>query len=572
MGLLKTNMHQLSAVHPLLVIRKESVEQMVNDYIRDLHSGMLKEIETAIEKKKRCLNQTIINVTIMISKLSRLMDEYEASIRNRSRVDCLQICKDFDEELKSPVYNVRSFLDLKFIPQRNKPFEDFGFIKSASCLPSDIRMKLASQSDLNSKEKVTFNVSVGKDIDFKKIDPQIGSFIEFSVVRENGESVQTDLQHFNSVKKSMFDRNGTCELSFTPEFAGNFIAIVTLYGVNVSGSPLHVIIGSSQSVQNTSETVNLDSGNNKVREGCMEFNTDLWKNIEHKTKRICKKKFSATLLHREKSQDILDMQCPTGVTSLTHHDTIVVTDISKNLVHLLTSDFRYKRSVGSRGVHVGSFDIPFSVVSLESVGCFAVKDNVKIQLFTPEGYLCMCIGRNKVFSHHGLASSGNYLYSIKSDPVFPLLTVFDIRNPKSEISFPYRSFVGCKEFTCSYMTIADSRLYVGDTKSSVIYKSELHGLHLDTLGYHSIDNTRTILASPTGLCAFNNNLFVADSCPRHCISVFSTKSGTYRGEVEADFCFSHPSGIHVTKDGHLLVLEQKVSQLSMYQLNSRNEI
>nr|KAI8756156.1 tripartite motif-containing protein 71 [Biomphalaria glabrata] len=242
---------------------------------------------------------------------------------------------------------------------------------------------------------------------------------------------------------------------------------------------------------------------------------------------------------------------PTGLT-VTVDGKLIVTDTGNNLVKVLDD----RKLVLSLGENDGiDFHRPSAVVS-DTLGNIYVKDDRCIRMFNCRGTHLRTAGKGDLYFPYGLSltknEEDNVLVLVDVSKRTPSVYHYSI-NKDRLMSYRYMPLVQFALPTSKVRFLATYKnlLLASDLGSSCMFLSSITGESIRNFG--SFGSHAGNFKEPSGVtvdCA--GNWIVGDS-KNNRLQVFN-KDGDFLGHIKLSYSIRRPSGIHLTNDGHLYII------------------
>ncbi|XP_033757387.1 uncharacterized protein LOC117339786 [Pecten maximus] len=283
------------------------------------------------------------------------------------------------------------------------------------------------------------------------------------------------------------------------------------------------------------------------------------KNVENRGGAAVPAKLEVRLGHPGRgSGDCLHF--PIGVTTDLEGN-ILVTDTGNHLVKVFDKDGIFKYTIGD--AMVPAFTRPSAIV-VNAEGKIFVKDDICIHKFTSTGkYLCR-LGARKFSMPYGLALTS------KGD-----LVTLDVCPGNSRIfvispdgfygtSYPFEPLMNCNyESKCRFLAVHNDTLYVSDLGLNCVYITDLFGRLLQTIGHSG--HRLGLFSQAAGIALDKDgHIIVADSRNER-IQIFRP-NGRFLGVLALSDPHIRPSGIHLTRDRGLVVVNFTNHEVRVYRL------
>lgn len=246
---------------------------------------------------------------------------------------------------------------------------------------------------------------------------------------------------------------------------------------------------------------------------------------------------------------------------------LVVADTGNHVVKILQDD--YMQTI--IGKNDGVLFIRPSAVITDSNDNIYVKDDVCIQIFTPQGKHLKTIGK-KIFKHpYGIALTnisqhGLTLFTLDATMGNPKLHRYLINQDRLQ-SCEYQPLVyyATQQSKLRFFAIHNDKILASDLGASTMYLTDLDGQCLGRFGCLGYQNGQFVEPSGVASDAVGNWL-VADSRNNR-IQVFNNR-GKFLAPVKFSNPIRRPSGIHLTSDGTLYVVNYLDQCIKVYSLNN----
>lgn len=255
------------------------------------------------------------------------------------------------------------------------------------------------------------------------------------------------------------------------------------------------------------------------------------------------------------------LRFPIGV-STSRDGNIIVADTGKNRVLVFDSQGTGLHSAALPRPH--GFRRPSAVVCMDN-GCFAVKDDCCVYVFSKHGEFIRSLGKTKLCRPYGLAvSSEGMLFTLALGHPAKIWR-FHISGVMESSAIYMPLFPRPRPMSkCRFLDIHKENLFVADLGLSSIYKSDLNGNVVCSFGKSG--RSEGEFSEPSGVCAVENCLFIGDS-KNNRVQVFDF-NGKFKSVVKFSSGIHRPSGIHASADNKLYVLNYLHGVLKVFKLES----
>ncbi|BFY98623.1 hypothetical protein BsWGS_01663 [Bradybaena similaris] len=255
---------------------------------------------------------------------------------------------------------------------------------------------------------------------------------------------------------------------------------------------------------------------------------------------------------------------PTGVT-VTINGYVVVADTGNHLVKIMDNN----NLVQIIGQNDGVLFVRPSAVVTDTEGNIYVKDDRSVQIFDGSGKLLDTVGKSRFGRPYGLA-----LAKYKSEPILVLIgsergetVVFHyfIKGKKLK-SYTYRP---AEEFSSPnsklrFLAVHDGVMLVSDLGASCMYLSDLNGHTLGSFGGYGAQPGS--FKEPSGITVDAVGNWIVGDSKNNRLQVF-TNDGHKLAVIALSEPIQRPSGIHLTSDGLLYVINYLASDIKVYDLS-----
>ncbi|CAL1530218.1 unnamed protein product [Lymnaea stagnalis] len=254
---------------------------------------------------------------------------------------------------------------------------------------------------------------------------------------------------------------------------------------------------------------------------------------------------------------------PTGLT-VTEDGLLIVADTGNNVVKVL-QDSSILFTIGEKDGVI--FARPSAVV-VDNQGHIYVKDDYCIQVFDIRGRLLHCIGRNTFLHPYGLAlikeGKNPTLVVIDAGRGGSIVHHYLIKENKL-ITYPYKPLLrfGSKTSKVRFMAISGDIMLASDLGASQMYLSRTNGECLTTFSNYGTRPGE--IHEPSGIAVDAAGNWIVGDSKNNRIQVF-TLDGSFIGSVRLSHPIRRPSGLHLTSDGHLYVINYLDNEIAVFKL------
>ncbi|KAK3595304.1 hypothetical protein CHS0354_004453 [Potamilus streckersoni] len=255
------------------------------------------------------------------------------------------------------------------------------------------------------------------------------------------------------------------------------------------------------------------------------------------------------------------MHFPIGITVNTRGQ-IIVCDTGNHVVKIFSSTGTFLWSIGV-DPSFPSMHRPSAVVVNENDDIF-VKDDICIQVFNRHGVHLRLIGHHLFHNPYGLEMMHDgtlvVLDTYPKDPRLYFISQFGVLLR----CYPFHPLLYCPPFSkCRFLAISDDNIIISDLGRSEIYVTTVDGRLRHTIGQKGHGPGEFF--EPSGVVADGHgNLIIADSKNNRLHAW--RQDGTFAGFIAVDEPVIRPSGMHLTKDDKLYVVNYLHHKIQVFQL------
>ncbi|XP_053407641.1 uncharacterized protein LOC123547410 [Mercenaria mercenaria] len=251
-----------------------------------------------------------------------------------------------------------------------------------------------------------------------------------------------------------------------------------------------------------------------------------------------------------------DMHFPIGVTTNSLQQ-IIVADTGNHCVKLFDQNGKFIRVFGG-----DAMCRPSAIVVNEFDHIF-VKDDVSIKVFDNLGDFIMNIATDFSKPFGLVLTPAKCLLVLETDRRHPALV--HVSQDGSQVwRFPYTPLLKAPPGSkCRFMAVSENNVVVSDLGLSQIYITNLEGIFFKVIGCYGHGIMQ--FQEPSGISVDNyGNIVIGDSRNNR-IQVFR-HDGSFTGLIDFDDKIVRPSGVHLTSDNKLIVVNFLQHVVKVYQL------
>ncbi|XP_052771225.1 uncharacterized protein LOC128210920 [Mya arenaria] len=198
-----------------------------------------------------------------------------------------------------------------------------------------------------------------------------------------------------------------------------------------------------------------------------------------------------------------------------------------------------------------------------------VKDDICIRVFDKDGTFQRNIAEKTFKKPFGLVLAPNgrlvVLETVLSSPCLVHVSQDGKNTWRFQFSPLIHPVVDLRSSKCRFLGISENHVIVSDLGASVLYMTTLEGVLTRTLGGYGTGPTQ--LFEPSGISVDNYGNFLVGDSKNNRIQMYR-HDGTHMGVLELDKFVRRPSGIHLTSDHRLLVVNFLNHSIMVFQLES----
>jgi len=281
----------------------------------------------------------------------------------------------------------------------------------------------------------------------------------------------------------------------------------------------------------------------------------------HPTVGVAEIKGTLVKTYPEEGQEAFSF--PTGVT-VRRDGVVVVADTGNNQVRFIRDNIE-TWSVGlEQGV---KFKRPSAIVC-DSEDNVYVKDDFCVQVFDVNGKKTYGFGQYRYPFGLALTSVSSKTHAVVIDQIRANAKVYSYSIPDKQMTnFPYEPLAvhGHQDSKVRFFAAHKNSMLTSDLGSSMMYLSNLEGKLLKVFGNYGSNFGE--FREPSGVAVDGEGNWLVGDSKNNRIQVF-TNQGMYLAMLNLSTPLRRPSGIHLTSDGHLYVINYLDAFIQVFKLHS----